>query len=68
MVRARHFASSLAVLADEVGHVAVVGHGYFHRFTGAALLSSGWHRTQAGRGYWSLSQFQKPNQPPRQRA
>ena len=59
--RARRLALRLETLAGESGHVAVVGHGYLHRFTAAALRNSGWSRTRTGRGYWSLSQFQKPD-------
>ena len=61
--RAERFAATLEALAEEFGHVAVIGHGYFHRFCSQALQTLGWSCTCAGRGYWSLSEFKKPEQP-----
>lgn len=57
--RARRFAAGLEVLAADAGHVAVVGHGYYHRFTAEALRSAGWSGSQTGRGYWSCFQLTK---------
>jgi broad specificity phosphatase PhoE len=66
IARARRFALVLEGYAEESEHVAVVGHGYFHRFTAAALRRAGWSTVRSGHGYWSLSQFQKkaPNKAP----
>jgi broad specificity phosphatase PhoE len=60
VARGQRFAARLEALASEAGHIAVVGHGYFNRFTAAALERSGWYRAKGNRGYWSLCQLQKP--------
>lgn len=58
--RARRLAEELTARSREVGHVALVGHGYMHIFTRRALADLGWTcRHSHGHGYWSCAQFER---------
>ncbi len=57
--RARRLADQLTARSREVGHLALVGHGYLHIFTQRALVDLGWTCFHSdGHGYWSCSQFE----------
>lgn len=58
--RARRLADQLTDRSREVGHVALVGHGYLHFFTRRALVDLGWTCFHSdGHGYWSCSHFER---------
>jgi broad specificity phosphatase PhoE len=59
LCRARQLSARLEALAEEEGHIALVGHGYIHRFCGRSLGERGWATVSKGTGYWSLTQLEK---------
>ena len=59
-VRARLLALELSALAQDHGHVALVGHGYLNLFLRQQLEAAGWRSSDPrARGYWSCAHFEK---------
>ncbi|WP_146208709.1 hypothetical protein [Azospirillum sp. TSO22-1] len=59
--RAEIAADLLTAAAQRHGSAALVGHGWFNRLIGTALLSRGWRaEPAAGHGYWAHRDFLPP--------
>lgn len=59
--RANTAAGVLAEAARQHGSAVLIGHGWFNRLIGTALLKHGWRgQPVSGHGYWSHRSFQTP--------
>jgi len=59
-LRARNLTHQLCTLSRDLGHVALIGHGYTNIFLRQNLKSSGWRSLSSrAHGYWSSWHFEK---------